>query len=52
MSSLQGLLGRGTTLTLKLLLFGIFEYDKVEGEGGNDTMYKIWKVVMWQMRRP
>ena len=46
--SFQGLLSKGSTKTVKLLICGIFENCKSVGVG-SDTMWSIWRVLLWSL---
>ena len=45
--SWQAVLARGSTLMVKILLFGLFEDSKVKLEGSDGTMFRIWDMLMW-----
>lgn len=46
--SWQGVLGVGNSKELKLLMFGLFEANKI-ADGDSNTMAEIWVVIKWSL---
>ena len=46
--SFQGLMASGSTLEVKHFIFGVYESSKIK-DAEHDTMFSIWRVVMWSL---